>query len=106
MLEWFRTIQELILAETSGDSIISAITGTVTLVSEQGDLGNHVKIVNDEYETVYAHCSQILVQEGSQISQGDTIATVGSTGNSTGNHLHFEIIKQGEYIDPLTVIEK
>ena len=106
MLEWFRTIQESILAETSGDSIISAITGTVTLVSEQGDLGNHVKIVNDEYEAVYAHCSQILVQEGSQISQGDTIATVGSTGNSTGNHLHFEIIKQGEYIDPLTVIEK
>ena len=106
MLEWFRTIQESILVETSGDSIISAITGTVTLVSEQGDLGNHVKIVNDEYEAVYAHCSQILVQEGSQISQGDTIATVGSTGNSTGNHLHFEIIKQGEYIDPLTVIEK
>ena len=75
-------------------------------MSNQGDLGNHVKIVNDEYEVVYAHCSQILVQEGSQINQGDVIATVGSTGNSTGNHLHFEIIKQGEYIDPLTVIEK
>lgn len=85
---------------------MSATTGIVTMVSDQGNLGNHVKIVNDEYEAVYAHCSQILVQEGSQISQGDTIATVGSTGNSTGNHLHFEIIKQGKYIDPLTVIEK
>lgn len=90
----------------SGDAIVSATTGTVTLVSDQGDLGKHVKIVNDEYEAVYAHCSQILVQEGSEVNQGDTIATVGSTGNSTGNHLHFEIIKQGEYIDPLTVIEK
>lgn len=90
----------------NGDNIVSATTGTVTLVSNQGDLGNHVKIVNDEYETVYAHCSQIFVQEGNYINQGDTIATVGSTGNSTGNHLHFEIIKQGEYIDPLTIIEK
>lgn len=94
------------MVETSGDNIVSATTGTVTLVSDQGDLGNHVKIVNDEYEAVYAHCSQILVQEGSNVNQGDIIATVGSTGNSTGNHLHFEIIKQGEYIDPLTVIEK
>lgn len=85
---------------------MAATSGTVTLVSDQGDLGNHVKIVNDEYETVYAHCSQIFVQEGIFINQGDTIATVGSTGNSTGSHLHFEIIKQGEYIDPLTVIEK
>lgn len=91
---------------TNGDNIVSATTGTVTQVSNQGDLGNHVKIYNDEYEAVYAHCSQILVQEGSMVNQGDVIATVGSTGNSTGNHLHFEIIKQGEYIDPLTVIEK
>ena len=84
------------MAETSGDNIVSATTGTVTLVSNQGDLGNHVKIVNDEYEAVYAHCSQILVQEGSQINQGDVIATVGSTGNSTGNHLHFEVDLNGD----------
>lgn len=92
--------------EMNGDNIISAITGTVTFVSNQGDLGNHLKIANDKYETVYAHCSQIFVQEGQKVNQGDIISAVGSTGNSTGNHLHFEVIQQGEYIDPLTVIEK
>lgn len=90
----------------NGDNIISATTGTVTLVSNKGDLGNHLKITNNECEAVYAHCSQIFTQEGTQINQGDIIATIGNTGNSTGNHLHFEIIKNGEYIDPLTVIEK
>lgn len=90
----------------NGDNIISATTGTVTLVSNQGDLGNHLKITNNECEAVYAHCSQIFAQEGTQINQGDIIAAIGNTGNSTGNHLHFEIIKNGEYIDPLTVIEK
>ena len=65
-----------------------------------------VKIKNDEYETVYAHCSQIYVEVNSQVKQGELIAAVGSTGNSTGNHLHFEVLKDGEYIDPLNVIEK
>ena len=92
--------------EMNGDNIISAITGTVTFVSNQGDLGNHLKIANDKYETVYAHCSQIYVEVNSQVKQGDLIAAVGSTGNSTGNHLHFEVLKDGEYIDPLNVIEK
>ena len=94
------------IAGEEGETIVSAITGQVTLVSEEGDLGKHIKIKNDEYETVYAHCSQIYVEPDSWVNQGDTIAAVGNTGNSTGNHLHFEVIKEGEYIDPLTVIEK
>lgn len=94
------------IAGEEGEEIASAITGKVTLVSEEGDLGKHIKIENDEYETVYAHCSQIYVEPETQVNQGDIIAAVGSTGNSTGNHLHFEVIKAGEYIDPLTVIEK
>lgn len=94
------------IAGEEGEDIVSAITGQVTLVSDEGDLGRHVKIKNDEYETVYAHCSQIYVEVNSQVKQGELIAAVGSTGNSTGNHLHFEVLKDGEYIDPLNVIEK
>lgn len=94
------------IAGEEGEEILSAITGQVTLVSEEGDLGKHIKIKNDEYETVYAHCSQIYAEAESNIKQGDVIAAIGSTGNSTGNHLHFEVLKNGEYIDPLKVIEK
>lgn len=88
----------------NGDSILSAITGTVVSVSEEGNLGKHLKIENDEFQTVYAHCSEILVEDGSTVNQGDIIATIGNTGNSTGNHLHFEVLKNGEYIDPITVL--
>lgn len=94
------------IAGNEGDKIISAITGTVTLVSEEGNLGKHIKIENNELATVYAHCSNIYVSEGQQIEQGQEIGEVGSTGNSTGNHLHFEVIKSGEYINPLNIIEE
>lgn len=94
------------IAGNIGDKIVSAIEGKVTQVSTEGDLGNHIKIENDEYTTVYAHCNKIYLQEGMQVKQGDEIAEIGSTGNSTGAHLHFEIIKQGEYIDPLTILEQ
>lgn len=94
------------IAGNEGDKIISAITGTVSMVSEEGNLGKHIKIENEEIATVYAHCSNIYVTEGQQIMQGEEIGEVGSTGNSTGNHLHFEVITAGEYIDPLGVIEK
>lgn len=94
------------IAGNLGDRIISAIEGKVTLVSEEGDLGKHIKIENNEIATVYAHCNQIYLKEGMQVKQGDEIGEIGTTGNSTGEHLHFEIIKQGEYIDPLTMLEK
>lgn len=89
----------------SGDEIIAAISGKVSEISEEGNLGKHLKIENDQYQTVYAHCNEIRVEEGTQVKQGDVIATIGNTGNSTGNHLHFEVIVNGEYIDPMTVLE-
>ena len=64
----------------------------------------HIKIENDEFQTVYAHCNEIRVEEGAEVNRGDVIATIGSTGNSTGNHLHFEVLVNGEYIDPTTVL--
>ena len=55
--------------------------------------------------TVYAHCKTIYVKEGDFIKQGQTIGEVGSTGNSTGPHLHFEIRKEDRYIDPDLILK-
>lgn len=56
-------------------------------------------------ETLYAHCSKILVKENDFVESGQEIAKVGSTGNSTGPHLHFEIRYLDQYIDPCKVLE-
>jgi murein DD-endopeptidase MepM/ murein hydrolase activator NlpD len=94
------------IAGNTGDKIVSAINGKVTMVSEEGNLGKHIKIENNEFTTVYAHCNNIYVIEGDEIRQGQEIGEIGSTGNSTGSHLHFEVLRAGDYIDPLTIIEK
>ena len=77
--------------------------GIVELVSKEGDYGKHLKIRCNNVTTLYAHCSNIFVKEGQIVAQGQPIAAVGSTGNSTGPHLHFEIIKDGVAIDPRSV---
>jgi murein DD-endopeptidase MepM/ murein hydrolase activator NlpD len=93
------------IAANSGTEIYSAISGTVSLVSNYGDYGNHLKIENGDLVTLYAHCSKILVNEGDTIEKGQVIAKVGSTGNSTGPHLHFEFIYQGRYVNPQEIFE-
>ncbi len=70
-----------------------------------GDLGNHFTISNDDVTTVYAHCKTIYVQEGDKVVQGQEIGEVGSTGNVTGPHLHFEIKKEDRYVDPDLILE-
>ena len=71
------------IAGNIGDNIIAAMDGTVTLVSSQGDYGNHLKIENGEVTTLYAHCSKLLVTEGAEVKQGNKIAEVGETGRAT-----------------------
>lgn len=83
-----------------GTDIKSSVTGIVTLVSSAGDYGKQVRIRNNNVTTLYAHCSEILVKEGDIVADGQVIAKVGSTGNSTGPHLHFEIRVDDRCLDP------
>lgn len=93
------------IANSKGTKIKSAIAGTVTQVSSEGDYGNHLRIASDELVTLYAHCNSIYVKEGDTVNQGQDIAEIGSTGNSTGNHLHFEIRYENRFINPELLIE-
>lgn len=92
------------IAADTGMHIKSAIAGTVTQVSTEGDYGNHIRITRDNVTTLYAHCQDIFVVEGQEIIEGQEIASVGSTGNSTGPHLHFEIRINNNPINPAEVI--
>jgi len=93
------------IARVIGTKIIAAMEGTVELVSSQGAYGNHLKITNGEVSTLYAHCNQIYVKEGDYIDQGQEIAEVGETGNVTGPHLHFEIRRNNQYVDPDLILQ-
>lgn len=88
-----------------GTQIKSAISGTVIEVKKSNvSLGNFVRVKNADIVTTYAHCSTLKVKKGDKIKQGDIIALSGNTGKSTGPHLHFEITKDGRYVDPEKVI--
>lgn len=88
------------IAVNEGTVFYSAMDGTVTEVSGEGSYGNHIYIQNGDVVTLYAHCKTIYLQKGQQVSQGMQIGEVGSTGNVTGPHLHFEIRKEGRVINP------
>ena len=92
------------IGATEGTEIKAAMEGTVELVSEFGDYGKHVKITNGEISTLYAHCSNIFVNQGDYVAQGQKIAEVGNTGRTTGPHLHFEIRRNDRTIDPQAIL--
>ena len=85
-----------------GTSIYAANGGTVEYASWNNDYGYNV-IINhgNGLKTRYAHASKLLVKKGETVTQGQTIALVGSTGQSTGNHLHFEVILNGTRVNPM-----
>ena len=93
------------IAANLGTKIKSATDGEVVLASEEGDYGKHLKIQIGEVSIIYAHCNNLYVNQGDKIKQGQEIAEVGSTGNSTGPHLHFEIRYQERIIDPQKILE-
>ena len=93
------------IAADFGTKIKSATDGEVVLVSEEGEYGKHIKIQIGEVSVLYAHCSNMFVKQGDKVVQGQEIAEVGSTGNSTGSHLHFEIRISERTIDPQKILE-
>lgn len=93
------------IAAITGTKIKSATEGEVVLVSEEGDYGKHLKVQIGEVSIIYAHCNNIYVKQGDKLVQGQEIAEVGSTGNSTGPHLHFEIRVHERTVNPQSILE-
>lgn len=88
-----------------GTPIKAALDGVVIKIEENETLGRTVMIKHENgLETLYAHCSEILVDENQNVKQGDYIAKVGKTGIADEPHLHFEVLKDGILIDPLSEI--
>ena len=89
------------IACKTGTPIKVVSDGKVTFAGKKGSYGNLVKVEHGNgIETWYAHCYKITTSVGTNVKAGDIIATVGSTGNSTGSHLHLEIRINGETINP------
>ncbi len=90
----------------SGVPIKAALDGEVIEATYEVTYGNFVKVKHsDGLSTLYAHCSVLTVKKGQKVKKGQVIARVGSTGDSTGPHLHFEVHKNGTHVDPLTYIK-
>lgn len=85
----------------SGTDIQCFADGTVALVGWDAGYGNYVIVEHEnDWQTLYAHCSEILVYSGQSVSMGDVIAKSGATGEVTGPHLHFELRKDGTFYNP------
>lgn len=91
-------------AAEQGTDIKASMQGIVTEVSNNGNYGKHFKIRCNNVTTVYAHCSEIYIQEGQIVAQGQVVGAVGNTGNSTGPHLHFEIRVDDRYVNPEKIL--
>ncbi len=93
------------LRAPSGTSIFAVADGTVTYSGWRGDYGYCVVVEHSNgLSTLYAHARQLCCKVGDKVSQGEIIALVGTTGQSTGNHLHFEVISGGRKVNPAPYI--
>lgn len=89
------------IAAKTGTAIKVTAGGTVTFSGRSGSYGNLIKVTHGNgVETWYGHCSKLYAKQGDIVSAGDIIAAVGSTGNSTGPHLHFEVRINGNTVNP------
>lgn len=89
------------IGASTGSAILASASGRVTTSKYSYSAGNYIVISHGNgVSTVYMHCSALYVSEGEMVSQGQTIGAVGSTGFSTGPHLHFGVMVNGAYVNP------
>lgn len=89
------------MAAPGGSPILAAYDGTVVAAAYSSTMGNYVMIDHgDSLYTIYMHASALYVSKGAEVKKGDKIAAVGTTGRSTGNHLHFGVRLNGSYVSP------
>ncbi len=94
-------------AGKSGSDVVAVASGVVTWSGKDAGYGNVVEISHgDDYVTRYAHNKEILVHPGDVVRKGGTIALMGSTGRSTGSHVHFEVYKNGRSVDPSSYVAR
>ena len=94
------------LAAPGGSNILAAENGKVISAGWNGGYGNCLVVDHGGgISTLYAHASRLLVSKGAYVTKGQVIAKVGTTGNSTGNHLHFEVLINGKTTDPMAYIK-
>ena len=94
-------------AGEAGGDVLAVATGIVTWAGERFGYGNLVEIDHgDGYVTRYAHNSKVLVKAGDTVQKGQALALIGSTGHSTGPHVHFEVLRGGTAVDPMAFITK
>lgn len=89
------------LAAPGGSPILAAYNGTVVAAAYSSTMGNYIMIDHgDNLYTIYMHASKLYVSQGAEVTKGQKIAAVGTTGRSTGNHLHFGVRLNGSYVSP------
>jgi murein DD-endopeptidase MepM/ murein hydrolase activator NlpD len=88
-----------------GSKVMAVAAGVVTWAGERAGYGKLIEINHgDGYVTRYAHNERTLVSVGQTVKRGDAVALMGSTGHSTGPHVHFEVLRNGRQVDPLSFI--
>ena len=94
------------LGARKGTPVLATADGRVVKVRHSSSgFGNQVTLEHgNEYRTSYAHCDRILVSKGQKVARGDVIATVGSSGHSTAPHLHYEVHRDGRFVNPLDYV--
>jgi murein DD-endopeptidase MepM/ murein hydrolase activator NlpD len=106
-MRWGRMHNGLDIAGVRDRTIKAADNGTVITATRHRDYGNYIVIDHDNgYRTLYAHLSSISVKRGDVVHKGDKIGVMGSTGRSTGIHLHFEIMKNGRNVNPANYVSR
>lgn len=93
------------IAAEEGEPICAVFGGTVIEAGTDSARGNYLRIRHPNgLESLYCHCSMLLAEQGDKVEAGEAVAKVGSTGNATGPHLHLELFRNGERIDPAEVL--